>query len=57
MSNVKINVIDPNTLGIKDVEKNMEIEKANKQNNNNSLHIIRNKYYFNLVSQLIFKKF
>ena len=56
-SNVKIKVIDPNTLGIKDVEKNMEIEKANKQNNNNSLHIIRNKYYFNLVSQLIFKKF
>ena len=30
MSNVKINVIDPNVLGIKDVEKNMEIEKANK---------------------------
>ena len=57
MSNVKINVIDPNVLGIKDVEKNMEIENANKQNINNSLHIIRNKYYFNLVSQLIFKKF
>ena len=56
MSNVKINVIDPNVLGIKDVEKNMKIEKANKQNNNNSLHIIRNKYYFNLVSPLIFKK-
>ena len=56
MSNVKINVIDPNVLGIKDVEKNMEIEKANKQNNNNSLHIICNKYYFNLVSPLIFKK-
>ncbi len=56
MSNVKINVIDPTVLGIKDVEKNMEIEKANKQNNNNSLHIIRNKYYFNLVSPLIFKK-
>ena len=42
MSNVKINVIDPNTLGIKDVEKNMEIEKANKQKNNSSLHIIYN---------------
>ena len=56
MSNVKINVIDPTVLGIKDVEKNMEIEKANKQNNNNRLHIIRNKYYFNLVSPLIFKK-
>ena len=57
MSNVKINVIDPNVLGIKDVEKNIEVEKADKQNNNSSLHIIRNKYYFNLVSQLIFKKF
>ena len=28
MSNVKINVIDPNVLGIKDIEKNMEIEKS-----------------------------
>ena len=55
MSNVKINVIDPNVLGIKDVEKNMEIEKANKQKNNSSLHIIYNKYYFNSVSPLIFK--
>ena len=54
MSNVKINVIDPNVLGIKDVEENIEIEKADKQNNNSGLHIIRNKYYFNLVSPLIF---
>ncbi len=56
MSNVKINVIAPNVLGIKDVEKNIEIEKADKQNNNSSLHIIYNKYYFNLVSPLTFKK-
>ena len=55
MSNVKINVIDPNVLGIKDVEKNIEIEKADKQNNNSSLHIIYNKYYFNSGSSLIFK--
>lgn len=55
MSNVKINVIDPNVLGIKDIEKNIEIKKADKQNNNSSLHIIYNKYYFNSVSSLIFK--
>ena len=46
-SNVKIKVIDPNTLGIKDIEENIEIEKANKQNHTSSLHIICNKYYFN----------
>ena len=55
MSNVKINVIDPNVLGIKDVEENIEIEKADKQNNNSSLHIICNKDYFNSGSSLIFK--
>ena len=55
MSNVKTNVIAPNVLGIKDIEENIEIEKANKQNNNSSLHIIYNKYYFNSVSSLIFK--
>ena len=54
-SNVKIKVIDPNTLGIKDIEENIDIEKADKQNNNSSLHIIHNKYYFNSVSPLIFK--
>ena len=54
-SNVKIKVIDPNTLGIKDIEENIEIEKADKQNNNSSLHIIYNKYYFNSVSPLIFR--
>ena len=47
MSNVKINVIDPNVLGIKDIEKNIEIKRVDKQNNNSSLHIIYNKYYFN----------
>ena len=54
-SNVKIKVIDPNTLGIKDIEGNIEIKKVKKQNNNGSLHIIYNKYYFNSVSPLIFK--
>ena len=54
-SNVKIKVIDPNTLGIKDIEGNIETEKVEKQNNNISLHIIYNKYYFNSVSPLIFK--
>ena len=56
MSNVKTNVIAPNVLGIKDIEKNIKIKKVDKQNNNSSLHIIHNKYYFNLVSPLIFKK-
>ena len=55
MSNVKTNVIAPNVLGIKDIEENIEIEKADKQNNNSSLHIIYNKYYFNSVSPLIFR--
>ena len=54
-SNVKIKVIDPNILGIKDIEGNIETEKVEKQNNNISLHIIYNKYYFNSVSPLIFK--
>ncbi len=57
MGEEEIKAMDLNTLGIKDIEENIEIEKADKQNNNSSLHIIRNKYYFNLVSQLIFKKF
>ena len=43
-------------LGTKDIEKNIKIKKVDKQNNNSSLHIIYNKYYFNLVSPLIFKK-
>ena len=47
MSNVKTNVIAPNVLGIKDIEENIEIKKVDKQNNNSSLHIIYNKYYFN----------
>ena len=57
MGEKEIKAIDLNTLGIKDIEENIEIEKADKQNNNSSLHIIRNKYYFNLVSPLIFKEF
>ena len=52
---LKINLIAPNVLGIKDVEKNIEIEKVDKQNNNRGLHIIYNKYYFNSGSSLIFK--
>ena len=55
MSNEKTNVIAPNVLGIKDIEENIEIEKADKQNNNSSLHIICNKDYFNSGSSLIFK--
>ena len=55
MSNVKINVIAPNVLGIKDIEENIEIKKVDKQNNNSSLHIICNKDYFNSGSSLIFK--
>ena len=55
MSNVKINVIAPNVLGIKDIEENIEIAKVDKQNNNSSLHIICNKDYFNSGSSLIFK--
>ena len=47
MGEKEIKAIDLNTLGIKDIEENIEIEKANKQNNNSSLHIICNKYYFN----------
>ena len=54
-SNVKIKVIDSNTLGIKDIEGNIEIKNIEKQNNNSSLHIIYNKYYFNSVSPVIFK--
>ena len=55
MGEKEIKAIDLNTLGIKDIEENIEIEKADKQNNNSSLHIIYNKYYFNSVSPLIFK--
>ena len=52
---LKINVIAPNVLGIKDIEENIEIKKVDKQNNNSSLHIICNKDYFNSGSSLIFK--
>ena len=52
---MKIKAMVPNILGIKDIDENIEIKKADKQNNNSSLHIIYNKYYFNSVSPLIFK--
>ena len=52
---MKIKAMVPNILGIKDIDENIEIKKADKQNNNSSLHIIYNKYYFNSVSQLIFR--
>ena len=55
MGEEEIKAIDLNTLGIKDIEENIEIEKADNQNNNSSLHIIYNKYYFNSVTSLIFK--
>ena len=50
MGEEEIKAMDLNTLGLKDIEENIEIEKADKQNNNSSLHIIYNKYYFNSVS-------
>ena len=56
ISNVKIKAMVPDILGMKDIEENIKINKAKKQNNNSSLHIIYNKYYFNLVSPLTFKK-
>ena len=52
---MKIKAMVPNILGIKDIEENIEIKKVEKQNNNSSLHIIYNKYYFNSVSPLIFR--
>ena len=55
-SNVKIKVIDPNTLGIKDIEGNIETEKVEKQNNNSSLHIIYNKYYFKEGNRMKYDK-
>ena len=55
ISNVKIKAMVPNILGMKDIEENIKINKAKEQNNNRSLHIIRNKYYFNSVSPVIFK--
>ena len=55
MGEKEIKAIDLNTLGIKDIEENIEIKKVDKQNNNSSLHIICNKDYFNSGSSLIFK--
>ena len=52
---MKIKAMVTNILGIKDIDENIEIKKAEKQNNNSSLHIIYNKYYFNSVSSLIFR--
>ncbi len=52
---MKIKAMVPDILGMKDIEENIKINKAKKQNNNSSLHIIYNKYYFNSVSSLIFR--
>ena len=54
-SNIKINVIDNKMLGIKELERNTLNGTKENYKNQNCLHIIYNKYYFNSVSQLILK--
>ena len=55
LSNIKINVIDNKMLGIKELERNTLNGTEENYKNQNCLHIIYNKYYFNSVSQLILK--
>ena len=54
-SNIKINVIDNKLLGIEKLERNTLNGTKENYKNQNCLHIIYNKYYFNSVSQLILK--
>ena len=54
-SNIKINVIDNKLLGIEELERNTLNGTEGNYKNQNCLHIIYNKYYFNSVSQLILK--
>ena len=54
-SNIKINVIDNKMLGIEELERNTLNGTKENYKNQNCLHIIYNKYYFNSVSQLILK--
>ena len=54
-SNIKINVIDNKLLGIEELERNTLNGTEENYKNQNCLHIIYNKYYFNSVSQLILK--
>ena len=55
LSNIKINVIDNKLLGIEELERNTLNGTEENYKNQNCLHIIYNKYYFNSVSQLILK--
>ena len=55
LSNIKINVIDNKLLGIKELERNTLNGTEGNYKNQNCLHIIYNKYYFNSVSELILK--
>ena len=55
LSNIKINVIDNKLLGIEELERNTLNGTEGNYKNQNCLHIIYNKYYFNSVSQLILK--
>ena len=55
LSNIKINVIDNKLLGIEELERNTLNGTEGNYRNQNCLHIIYNKYYFNSVSQLILK--
>lgn len=50
-----INVLDASALGIKELKEIAIKEQNIKRYNNNSLHIIYNKYYFNFISPLILK--
>lgn len=50
-----INVLDASALGIKELKEIARKEQNIKRYNNNSLHIIYNKYYFNFISPLILK--
>lgn len=51
-----IHIIDASTLGIKELKELAMKEQKNQNRSEYSLHIIYNKYYFNLISPLIIKK-
>ena len=57
ISNVKVKVIDLNSLGVKEIERNKENKEIGESINKDGLHIIYNKYCFNSVSPLILKKY
>ena len=57
ISKVKIKVINPNILGIKEIERNKGNKEIKEPINRKGLHIIYNKYCFNLVSSLVLEKY